>query len=197
MYTLDENVNHYLNDVNRFKLEDISYDSSFGIAGKYKEITVEFDSKRKSETSKKIIEIARSLFKKSGLDDIDTEKGVITYTSHLYENDVYSYNYYNTPSRENENYINAYSCYFVTQKDEELENGNLDLYEDDDYTLSVMIGLEENKKKEFPLKTGTAFIIDGDTLFNIQSCNGKGVLNIIKIVFLPNEDENEDEDEDE
>lgn len=190
MYSLDENIVSYLNEINHFKLEDISYDSSFGIAGKYKEMTVEFSSEKKSQTTKKIIDIAKSLFEKSGLDDIKTEQGFIVYGSHLYDNDVYSYNYYNTPSCENENYQNVYSCYFITQKDQELENGNLDLYEDDEYTLSVMIGLENRKKKEIPLKTGTAFIVDGDTIFNIQTCYGKGFLNLIKIVFT--QDENDD-----
>lgn len=189
MYSLDKNLTEYLNTVNNFKLEDIPYENEYGYGSsrKVKEFVAQFSENNKSESSQKIIDIARSLFQKYGLDDIKTDRGYIFYISYQYNDENYNYNYNNTPSCENEDYSNVHSCYIITQKDKQLEKGNLDIYED--YNISTIIGLDDEKKTEIPLQTGSAFIIDGDTLFNIQTCYGQGNINLIRVVFLQDDED--------
>jgi hypothetical protein len=166
----------YINEILKIKLED---QTDFHVMKKY---SLRFSEKRKSNSTKLIIDMVFPFFEKAGL-TINPNNGYIYYESYEYN----STKYIDTPfdiTFQNEEMEDVHVCYLITQKDENLKGGNLDVYKE--YTLLNMIGYKKEEKIEVPLETGNIIIMSGDTLYKHQGCSGSGTLNLIRVVFYKN-----------
>ena len=188
---MNENTTEYLNTILVTKLEDDIFESNLVSR------RVRVSSTKKSETTKKLIDIVKPFFEEAGL-VVNTDNGYIEYQSYKYNGP----DFIDTDQdigAENEEYEDVNSCFLVTHKDTKLKGGNVYLYETYP-TLLQSIGYEKQEKTEVPLETGSVFMIKGDTLFKLNGCSGVGEMNIIHIVFYTKhrtgyQYDNDDDDE--
>jgi hypothetical protein len=177
---LDENTIEYLNDILQLKLEDQPFD---GDDMKTQEARV---SLQKSQTSQKIVNIAKPFFQKAGL-TVNPDNGYIYYTSYFYNNTTYIDNGYIIEAEGAEYWDDVNICYIITYKNKDLKGGNMSVYEKYEYFPSFlqMIGYEkkDDEKKTVILNQGSVFITKGDTYDKLQGCCGHGYFNMIKVVL--------------
>ena len=170
---LDENITEYLNDVVQLKLEDEQY--------KMKERLSRISLQQKSQTSQKILNIVLPLFQKAGL-TVNSNNGYITYFSYDY-NCVEPVNNGHDISAESADYYDDVNvCYLVTQKDQNIKGGNMDVYNEYPSFLQL-IGYKKEEKETVNLNKGTVFITKGEVYDKLQECSGNGHLNMIKVVL--------------
>lgn len=175
---LDENVVQYLNDLLVVKTEDCPSQ----VSDKQNTIYTEFNKDKKSESTKKVIQLIKPFFDRSGL-SINENEGSIEYCFHErdYESDE---DYQNQGDRE-------HICYLITKIDENNKNNNIEVCTEQPDLMS-MFGFKDQKKREFPLEQGTVFIASGDTYYRFQNFSG---MNYIRIIFRKSEQDDEDKEE--
>jgi hypothetical protein len=195
--SIDEKLQQDLNEIVILKVEDYEPSFSeklFGYDPKNntKEIGIKVGLE-KSDTTSKIINIVKPFFDKAGL-KVNTNDGYIDYYSYCYDSpkyidtnyDISTMNDAYSPSR----HVNF--CIIITQKNDNLKYGDMEIYEEYPSFLSIF-GYEKEKKKNIYLKNGTVLVVDGRTLHKLQGCSGSGNFNFIQVVLY--EDEVEDEDD--
>lgn len=181
--SLDEKTSNQLNGILENKLEDVKPSSSifeYWKSGRSVDVRVNI---RKSETSRKLIEIAKTYFEKAGL-TVNENNGYIYYNSYLYDHPKYDKNDYGSVYCPNESIMGGHECVFVTRKDSTIKGGDLEIYKENPNTFLRMIGLEENPEKEtYNLEKGSVFVCSGDTLHQFMNCGGAGIYNVINVTL--------------
>lgn len=183
---IDEKVQQELNQILERKLED--YDRSFSEKlfgydpkNNMKEINVTVNSE-KSDTTKKILNIVKPFFDKARA-VVNTNYGCITYYSYCYDTPKYIDTSYAITTM-NDSYsprTNVNFCIIITQKDENLKYGDMEIYEE--YPGFLSIFGYETEKTLLSLKTGTILVVDGYTFHKLQGCSGKGKFNFIEVIL--------------
>lgn len=173
--SIDENVTFYLNDILRVKLED-HLDST------ERESMIRFSAKKKSDSTKKIINVIKPFFEESGF-KVNLDNGYIGYESFTYNSRQHVDTLFDI-SCENQEWDDVQVCYIVTNKDDRLRGGNMTIYKE--YTFWNMIGYTDVISQEIPLHSGSVLIMTGDTYHRLNGCSGFGELNVIRIVCYKN-----------
>lgn len=145
----------------------------------------------KSETTKKVIDIALTFFKNAGI-NVSENDGVISYISYDHEEKL-SYatydnlveNLYCVNEAYNGYYQRYHECIIVTKKGDKLNGGNMEVYKTRSNIFLTLIGYEEEKdaKKVYELKTGTVLVFDGNTQHKLKSFKGNGYFNFIIVTL--------------
>jgi hypothetical protein len=172
---IDENVTCYLDDILQVKLED-------HVNTPQRETMIRFSAKRKSESTKKIIDIIKPFFEESGF-QVNLDNGYIGYESFTYNSHQYVDTLFDI-SCENENFDDVQVCYIITKKDEGLKSGNMMIY--NEYSFWNMIGIKDANTQKIPLQRGSVLIMKGDIYHRLTGCYGFGELNLIRIVCYRN-----------
>lgn len=189
--SIDEKLQEELNEIVERKLEDYErsfFEKIFGYDPKnnVKNIDIKVGVE-KSYTTSKIINIAKNFFDKFGL-KVNINDGYITYYSHIYDTTKYIDTSY-VVSSMNEAYSpsrNVNFCIIITQKDNNLKYGDMEIHEEDPSLLSIFGYNEyeyEKKKNKISLNNGTVLLMDGHTLHKLQGCSGLGKFNFIQVVL--------------
>jgi hypothetical protein len=198
--SIDEKLQQDLNEIVILKVEDYEqsfFEKLFGYdpRNNVKDINVKVGVE-KSDTTLKIINIAKNFFDKAGL-KVNTNDGYITYYSHCYNTPKYidtsytisSMNELISPTR------NVNFCIIITQKNEYLKYGDMEIYQEYPNLKSIFGYYEYNdeyeNKNKISLKNGTVLVIDGNTLHKLQGCSGIGNFNFIQVVLYEDEDEDD------
>jgi hypothetical protein len=183
---LDEKKIDFLDEIIVRKTED--EDSDFNSKKSF--VTIKNE---KSETTKKILEVAISYFNNAGI-DVNENNGSILYSSYYYNSKyIASYDrYIDNITCANEAEKDVHCCIIVTKKGENLKGGNIEIYNKNPYTFFQLVGYEQEEKEVYQLKTGTVLVLDGDTLYKLQTFKGTGYFNFI-IVTLRDKNVKEDE----
>ena len=149
--------------------------------------------KEKSETTKKILDIAISFFNNAGI-YVNENNGSILYSSYYYNSSKYSFSddYIDNITCANEAEKDVHCCIIVTKKGENLKGGDIEIYNKNPYTFFQLIGYEQEEKDIYQLKTGTVLVLDGDTLYKLQTFKGNGSFNFM-IITLKDKNVKEDE----
>jgi hypothetical protein len=144
----------------------------------------------KSETTKKVIDIALTFFKKSGI-NVSENDGYISYISYdhkelndaTYDNLVE--NLYCVNDGYNRYYQRYHECIFVTKKGENLNGGDMEVYKSRSNSFLSLFGYEDEKddKNIYELKTGTVLVFDGNTQHKLKTFNGDGCFNFIIVTL--------------
>ena len=177
---IDDNIVEYLNDILVTKLEDEMPENGFFSSGNLIHKRVRVSTKIKSKTSQKIINIVKLFFDKAGL-VVNTNNGYIDYMSYKYngpkietECDI---------EKENVEYFDDVNvCFLITNKDDKLKEGNIDLYESYPSFMQIL-GYEKEKKTEIFLQTGSVFLMSGNKYYKLNGCSGYGDFNIIRVTL--------------
>jgi hypothetical protein len=179
-YNIDQKTINELDDIVVKKTEDCE-NAIFNENNK--SITTRLSSTM-SETSRKIVGIAKTFFENTGL-LVDQNDGYITYVSYEYNSPKYiDYDdWVENIYCSNETYINVHECIIVTRKDENLKDGNMEVYKNNPNTFLNMIGYEKEEKDVYDLNTGTVMVFNGDTIYKLQTFSGKGIFNFIVITL--------------
>jgi hypothetical protein len=175
---IDKNTLEYLNLILENKLEDVK--PSYWTGNRSVSIRV---NQYKTETLRKIVDIAKTYFEKAGL-TINENNGYIDYYSYAINNTKYDKNDYGNIYSANEALCGCHECVFITRKDDIIKGGNLHIYKENPYTFLRLFGLEEDPKRDTSvLKTGSVFVCSGDTLHEFLNCGGMGMYNMIKVTL--------------
>ncbi len=191
---LDEKTTSELDQIVNQKTEDHEkgfLDSIFDKNSKNVCVTV---TKKMSETTKKIISIAKPFFENAGL-DVNENKGYISYISYEWNSAKYI-PYDNTVENvncANEGFAGCHQCIIVTKKSENLKNGNMEVYNKNPHTFFNLIGYEEDDTEIYKLETGTVIVLNGDAIHKLQSFSGNGVFNFIEVILYENKYNEEDQ----
>ena len=195
--SLDEKTTDYLNNLLENKLEDTQPSSTlFEYWKSGRSIDVRFNI-NKSETSKKVVDLAKIFFEKAGL-SVNDNNGYIYYNSYLYDYPAYAKNDYGGVYCANEDISQGHECVFITRKDYTIKGGNLEIYKENPNTFLRMFGLDEDPEKDtYDLQRGSVFICSGNTLHQFMNCGGSGFYNIIKVILYDHKREGCSYDNDE
>jgi hypothetical protein len=181
--SLDEQTTLQLDELLRTKLEDVPQETHFFESSNrtYRDLVARVNV-RKSEASKKIINLVKPIFEKSGL-TINEDNGYIEYKSYSYDKKdssiETSYNFYSP----NELYTDSHECIIITHKDDKLKRGDLIVYRDDPSDFLKLIGYEKATCIQHETFAGMVIISSGDTVHEIDRCHGQGLFNYITITL--------------
>lgn len=181
--SLDEKTTYELNALLENKLEDVKPSNTiFEYWKTVRSVDIRVNI-RKSETSQKLVEIAKIFFEKAGL-TVNDNNGYIYYNSYLYDHPKYDKNDYTSVYCPNEELDGVHECVFITRKDRTIKGGDLEIYKENPNTFLRMIGLEENPQKEiYNLKSGSVFVCSGKSLHQFMNCGGSGIYNVINVTL--------------
>jgi hypothetical protein len=184
--TIDENTFIQIKKILETKLED--QNPNHNLLEQWKTVTeVEVSiNRKKSETSKKIIEIAKKYFEKAGLSSVDEDNGYIKYISYEFNHPKYNkYNYDSVYKTKEEYGDGSYELVMIIQKDEHIRGGDLEVFQENPNTISRMFGLDsdEPEKQTFKLMSGMAFVCDTSVYHQFLNCGGIGQYNIIQVIL--------------
>jgi hypothetical protein len=137
---------------------------------------------KKSETTKKVVDIAVSFFNKAGL-EVNENVGSILYTSYDYNSSKYADYDGWVDSYTSGNHVDTctHQCIIVTKKGENLKGGDIQVYKKDPETFLNYIGYEQEEKNIYELKTGSVLVFSGETVYKPQSFKGNGYFNFITV----------------
>ena len=187
VYELDEKTVNELNSIVVNKTED----NDKGIIDSWMNTyTNNFNvrvSENKSESTKKVIDVAKTYFENSGL-DVNPNDGYITYVSYEYNSPNYipCDDFVENIYFANEGLVGSHECIIVTKKDENVKDGNMEVYNKDPNTFFHFIGYEQEEKDIYDLKTGKVMIFKGDTHHKLQTFAGNGIFNFIIVKLYEN-----------
>lgn len=181
---LDEKTFLELQNIFDNKIEDKVSESNFfenWDMSKYERVRVNMS---KSETSRKIINIANKFFQKAGL-TVNENNGYIEYVSYLFNKSNYKKDDYDYVYRANENYDGVHECVIIIRKDEGIKGGNLEIYSENPNTFSRFIGFDNDlpDKLSYSLKPGMVFVCDGSVIHQYLNCGGYGQYDIINVTL--------------
>lgn len=181
--SLDEKTTDQLDTLLENKLEDVKPSSSmFEYWKSSRCLDVRVNTKM-SETSRKLVELAKTYFDKAGL-KVNENNGYIYYTSYEINHPKYDKNDYSYVHCANEEFCWVHRCVFITRKDHSIKGGDLDVYKEHPNTFLRMFGLDEDPEKDTTyLKKGSVFVCSGNTLHQFLNCGGSGRYNIINVTL--------------
>lgn len=183
--TIEDNTFIQIKQILKTKLED--QNPNHNLLEQWKSVTqVEVSiNKKKSETSEKMIEIAKKYFEKAGL-SIDYDNGYIKYISYEFNHPKYNkYNYDSVYKTQEEYGDGSYELVMIIQKDEHIRGGDLEVFSENPNTISRLFGLdsEEPEKQIFKLESRMVFLCDTSTYHQFLNCGGVGQYNIIQVIL--------------
>ena len=184
MDQLDEKTIDLLNEILVKKTED----NEKGVISSWMNTnskTCDFSvNNNNSETTKKVIEIATTFFNDAGF-NVSKNDGYISYISYEYNSLKYAKNddWIDNIYCANDGFVDVHECIIVTKKEENLKDGNMEVYKKNPNTFLNLIGYEEEDKDVYELKTGTVLVFNGDTLHKLQSFKGTGSFNYIMVTL--------------
>lgn len=145
-----------------------------------------------SETSRKIVDIAKKFFDNAGL-VVNPTSGYITYLTYDYNSPKYiDYDgFVENVGCVNQNFRNCHECIIVTRKDENLKGGDMEVYKKDPNTFLNLIGYEKEEKDIYKLNTGTVMVFSGDTIRSLKAFSGTGNFNIINVLLFEYDSDDE------
>lgn len=189
---LDEKTTNDLDAIVVQKTEDKEKGIIDEWMNKYSNSTDVRVSVNKSESTRKVIDVVRVHFENSGI-SVDPNDGYITYVSYEYNSSKYiPYDdWVENIYCANEALTNVHECIIVTRKDENLKDGNMEVYNKNPNTFFHLIGYEQEERDVYELTTGKIMIWKGDVHHKLQEFAGNGVFNFI-IVTLREDNEYED-----
>jgi len=140
----------------------------------------------KSDTTKKVTDIACTFFKNAGI-SVNEDYGDISYVSYDYNSAIYASwdNWIDNIYCANDGYesVDVHECIIVTKKGENLKDGNMEVYKKNPYTFLNLIGYEKEDKDVYELEAGTVLVFNGDTIHKLQSFKGNGTFNYIIVTM--------------
>lgn len=197
--SLDEKTANQLNTLLENKLEDVKpYSTIFEYWKTGRSVYVRVNI-NKTETSKQVVELAKTFFEKAGL-TVNENNGYIYYNSYLYDYPKYDKNDYGNVSWANEALAGVHECVFITRKDTTIKGGELEIYKENPNTFLRMFGLEGDPQKEiYKLESGSVFVCSGDVLHQFMNCGGAGIYNFINVTLYDHkrygyQNDNDDDD---
>jgi hypothetical protein len=184
MDKLDEKSIKILNEIVINKTEDYNnyIDSWMNRFSKSSYVTI--TNNNISNTTKKVFDIATTFFKNAGL-NVDQSNGYISYISYSYNSPNYAPydDWIDNIYSANECYNDVHECIIVTRKDDEIKDGNMEVYKKNPNTFLNLIGYEEEEKDVYELNTGSVLVLSGDTIHKLQSFRGSGFFNYILVTL--------------
>ncbi len=160
---LEENTSEYLNELLQTKVED---ESSYYYEAR-------FSKTKKSDSSKKIIDIVKPYFEKAGL-VINENNGYITYHCDK--------NVYDRTCGNDEYECDVNLCYIITKQGK--KENNIKIY-DSPVTLLELLSVTASEKVTIDLEKSSIVVVKGDLYHTI----GNGDINFIRVVFYKNKRE--------